>query len=43
MMDRKANKTETVAIVKYSNGDRIDASFQDKVKAINFLNYVAGK
>ena len=31
------------AIVKYSNGDRIDASFQDKVKAINFLNYVAGK
>lgn len=29
-------------VVRYTNGDRIDASFMDKDKAVSFLRYVGG-
>jgi hypothetical protein len=37
---REGNFRKYEIIVRYSNGDKIDASFQNKEKAVSFLNYI---
>jgi hypothetical protein len=37
---REGNFRKYEIIVRYSNGDKIDASFQNKEKAVSFLHYI---
>jgi hypothetical protein len=37
---REGNFRKYEIIVRYSNGDKIEASFQNKEKAVSFLHYI---